>query len=283
NELEQKLYQIAAEASGEDPAKTWEALDHFANSVEKTAKDAVDNANARQALSDRAEALAEGLMAGGEGLDAKTMAEAMKTLSLMMQGAMKENEMLSGSLSTETQEAIKSGALNQEHLKDISKALKQNKSAMGNRLSKLAKSGAINPNALKGGATGKPRDNSRLADFLKENAQKMSVGESVNQWCENPGKGGVNRGRADAAMTWTDGTSEKDAKFKEKVLPPSSVSGLDDSQLAGLSATAPSVDNTGITTHGALNTAKSGGGSAYTQQILPRHKGVVKRYFERPR
>lgn len=83
-------------------------------------------------------------------------------------------------------------------------------------------------------------------------------------------------------MTWTDGTNEKDAKFKEKVLPPSAVAGLDDSQLVGLSASAPTADTSGVAAHGALNNAATGGGSAYTQTILPRHKGAVKRYFERP-
>jgi len=190
---------------------------------------------------------------------------------------MKENEMLKGSLSPETQEALKSGALKPEHLKDISKALSQNKSAMKQKLSKLAQSGMINPNSLKG-AQANARDNSGLAQFLKENAEKVSVEDAVEAWC----KGGVDRGRGDAAMTWTDGTSEKDAKFKEKVLPPAIVAGLNDSQMVGLSASAPTVDQGGIAAHGALNSAATGGGSAYTQTVLPRHKGAVKRYFERP-
>src|SRR5262249_49438778 len=36
--LEQKLDQLGLEASGEDPAKTWEALDHLNDAVEKPAK-----------------------------------------------------------------------------------------------------------------------------------------------------------------------------------------------------------------------------------------------------
>ena len=108
----------------------------------------------------------------------------------------------------------------------------------------------------------------------------MSVDEATLQWCA--GKGGVDRGRGDAAMTWTDGSSEKDARFKEKVLPPSSVAGLNDSQLVGLSASAPTADTSGVAAHGALNSAASGGGSAYTQTILPRHRGAVRRYFDRP-
>jgi hypothetical protein len=278
--LEQKLEDLSQEASGEDPAKTWEALDHLNDAVEKAAKEAAESANARQERLARAEALAEGLMAGADQLDSKTMTEAMRTLSEMTQDAMKENEALAGGLSPETRQAIKSGSLKPEHLKDISKALGQGKSSLNQKLSKLNQSGMINPKSLKGGAQANRRDNSGLAKFLKENAEKMSVEEATLQWCE--GKGGVDRGRGDAAMTWTDGSNEKDAKFKEKVLPPSSVAGLKDSQLVGLSASAPMVDTTGVAAHGALNNTASGGGSAYTQTILPRHRGAVKRYFDRP-
>jgi hypothetical protein len=278
--LEQKLDQLGREASGEDPAKTWEALDHLNDAVEKAAKEAAEAASARRERLDRAGALAEGLMAGGDQLDSKTMTEAMRTLGEMTREAVKENESLAGDLSPETLEAIKSGSLKAEHLKDLSKALSQNKSALNQKLSKLSKSGMINPNALKGGAQANRRDNSGLARFLKENAEKMSVDEATLQWCA--GKGGVDRGRGDAAMTWTDGSSEKDARFKEKVLPPSSIAGLNDSQLVGLSASAPTADTSGVAAHGALNSAASGGGSAYTQTILPRHRGAVRRYFDRP-
>jgi cell division protein FtsB len=279
--LEQKLDQLSQEASGEDPAKTWEALDHLNDAVEKAAKEAAETASARQERMARAEALSEGLMAGADQLDSKTMTEAMRTLNEMMRDAIKENETLAGDLSPETLEAIKSGSLKAEHLKDISKALGQGKSALNQKLSKLSQSGMINPNSLKGGAQANRRDNSGLARFLKENAEKMSVDEATLEWCA--GKGGVDRGRGDAAMTWTDGSSEKDAKFKEKVLPPSSVAGLNDSQLVGLSASAPTVDTSGVAAHGALNKTASGGGTAYTQTVLPRHRGAVKRYFDRPK
>src|SRR5882672_11490578 len=283
--LEQKLDQLSQEASGEEPAKTWEALDHLNDAVEKAAKEAAETANARQERLARAEALAEGLMAGADQLDSKTMTEAMRTLGKMTQDAIKENESLAGDLSPETLEAIKSGSLKAENLKDVSKALSQSKSALNQKLSKLSQSGQlgrINPNSLKGGAQVNRRDNSGLAQFLKENAEKISVEEATLQWCEGKGGSGAPaRGRGDAAMTWTDRSSEKGAKFKEKVLPPSSVAGLNDSQLVGLSASAPTVSTGGVAAHGALYNAASGGGSAYTQTILPRHRGAVKRYFDR--
>jgi hypothetical protein len=285
-ELKEKLDQLAAEASGEDPAKTWEALDHLTDSVEKAAKDAAANATAKQEQLAKAEALAEGLqagmMAGADQMDAKLMTEAMQALSTMMQGAMKENEALAGNLSPETQEALKNGALKPEQLKDVANALSQNRQKLSQQLSKLNQSGrnqngTINPNSLKGGAQAQKRSNSSLSEFLKENAQRMSVEEALAEW----GKGGVDRGRGDAPMTWTEGSDEKNAKFKEKALPPGSVAGLQDSQMVGLSAAAPEVQKGNLAAHGALNNAATGGGSAYTQTILPRHKGAVKRYFER--
>jgi hypothetical protein len=286
--LEQKLDQLGQEASGDDPAKTWEALDHLNDAVEKAAKEAAETADARQGRLARAEALAEGLMAGADQLDSKTMTEAMKTLDKMTQDAIKENRSLAGDLSPVTLEALKSGSLKAEHLKDISKALSQSKAALNQKLSKLAQSGQlgrINPNSLKGGAQANRRDNSGLAKFLKENAEKMSIDEATLQWCDgrgDRGSGEVARGPGAAAMTWTDGSSEKGARFKEKVLPPSSVAGLNDSRIVGLSASAPTASTNGAAAHGALNSSASGGGSAYTQTILPRHKGAVKRYFDRP-
>lgn len=294
-ELKEKLDQLSAEAAGEDPAKTWEALDHLANSVEKAAKDAVANAATKQEQMEKAEALAEGLMSGSDQFNAQTMTEAMQTLSTMMQGAMKENEALANQLSPETQEAIKNGSLKPEQLKEIANALNQSKQKLNQQLSKLNQSGLnrgnINPNSLKGGASAQKRDNSGLSKFLKDNAQKMSVADAVGKWTEGgkdgngngnaPGQGGVSRGRGDAPMNWTEGSDEANAKFKEKTLPPGSVAGLQDSQLVGLSASAPEIQKGNLAAHGALNSSATGGGSAYTQTVLPKHKGAVKKYFER--
>ncbi|MFN0087777.1 MAG: hypothetical protein ACKVX9_20465 [Blastocatellia bacterium] len=274
-ELKEKLEQLAAEASGEDPARSWEALDHLADGVERTARDAAESAAAARQRLERAEALAEGLMAGAGQLDAKTMTEAMQTLSAMTQAAMKEDRMLASDLSADAQAALKAGALQPGQLGEVAKALSKRRSANEEKLAKAGKAGAMQPGALKRGS----RDNSGLAQYLKENAPKQSIDEIVGAWCDKPG---VTRGRGDAAMTWSDGASEKDAKFREQVLPPGSIAGLEESQLSGMSAAAPTIDRTAIAAHGALGSAAAGGGSAHTQTILPRHKGAVKRYFERP-
>ena len=81
-------------------------------------------------------------------------------------------------------------------------------------------------------------------------------------------------------MSWTEGTTEEGAKFKEQTLPSNSLN-PEDSQMTGLSVSEPKVENAGPQTGGALTGSTTGNASANTQKILPRHKGAVKRYFER--
>ena len=84
-------------------------------------------------------------------------------------------------------------------------------------------------------------------------------------------------------MTWSEGTSADGAKFEAEVLPLSNIASLEDSEVIGLSTAAPTVETSGAAPQsGGLNGAAAGGGSAFNQTVLPRHKGAVKRYFERP-
>src|SRR5262245_11381044 len=227
--LAQKIDQLSQKAEGEDPIKTWEALDHFSDVIDRTAKEAAESISARQEKLTQAEALAEGLLTGQDQLGERLMTEAMQTLSSMMKNATEQNQMLDSSLSSEMQEAIKSGALKPEHLKGISGALARNKSALKQKLSKLSQAGMCDARSLKDGAMGNGRNNASLAQFLKEHAQRTSVKAAVEDWYA--GRGGVDRGRGDSAMTWTDGTSEKGARFNEKQWLPSAINELQDSQL----------------------------------------------------
>ncbi|MCI0528433.1 MAG: hypothetical protein L0Y56_13420, partial [Nitrospira sp.] len=173
--------------------------------------------------------------------------------------------------------------LSPEQLKEISELLGQTKGEIIGRLVELREVGLIDLKALKLAEKLGQYNSSELVAFLKENAENIPVSEILSLWVQGqPGKGGITRGRGDAAMTWSDGTSEEGTKFKEQVLPPGSVAALKDNQLIGLSAGTPSVEPVeGPSKSGALNGASAGGGSAFTQVILPRHRGAVKRYFER--
>jgi hypothetical protein len=279
--LEERLDAIKKDASGEDPVKTWEALDHLQDSVSDAAQEGAEKLAQTNENLAKAQALSEALAGAGSSMDPKLAAEAMKELSSLMESAMSDKEALEKALGSELSSSLKSGSLSSEQLKQLAKALGTRKGEIAKRLGKLREARLIDAEALKKCENAGKCDSAGLAEFLKDNAGEMSVEEAVKLWGA-PGRGGVDRGRGDAEMTWTDPSSEKGTKFKEEVLPPGGIAGLKDSQLAGRSIGAPSIDHKGSAGSGALSGANAGGGSAFTQTILPRHKGSVKRYFDRP-
>ena len=273
--LETKLESITAEAKGEDPVKTWEALDHLQDTALKTAEEAAEKIVQNNERLAEAQALSETLAEGGSGIDPKLMTEAMKELRAQMEAAAGGQEG-GPKLPNELLKDLKTGSLSRDQLKQLADALKQHKGEISKRLGKLRDAGLIDLKTLKQVEKAGQCDSAGLAEFLKENAGTMTVTEMMNSW----GRGGVDRGRGDAPMTWTDRSSERGAKFKEQVLP-SSLAGLKDSELIGRSTGAPGVEKSGPQQAGALKGAAAGGGSAFTQTVLPRHRGAVNRYFER--
>lgn len=178
-------------------------------------------------------------------------------------------------------EAAKKGSLSQKELEDLLKAIQGNKEKLGESMGKLANLRLIDAELLgeceNAGVCLNPDG---LLAFLKEN-EENGDGEIANL-VRAYGRGGVNRGRGDAPMTWTDGTSEDGADFKEEPLPPSLMAGVEDAQLVGVSRSTPEVDGADAAVQaGALEGAAAGGGAAQVQTVLPRHKGSVQRYFSR--
>lgn len=273
--LETKLESITADAHGEDPVKTWEALDHLQNSLSKTAQEAAEKIARNNERLAEAQSLSETLGEGGSGLDPKLMTEAIKELQAQMEAAA-GSQGGAPELPSDLLKDLKSGSLSKQQLKQLAHALKQHKGDISKRLGKLRDTGLIDLKTLKQCEKAGQNDSTGLAEFLKQNAGNMTVSQMMDSW----GRGGVDRGRGDAPMTWTDRSSERGAKFKEQVLP-SSLAGLKDSELIGRSTGAPGVEKNGAQRSGALNGAAAGGGSAYTQTVLPRHRGAVNRYFER--
>jgi len=271
--LEAKLESIKEETKADDPAKTWEALDHFQKSLEKTAEEAAEKMARNNERMGAAQALSETLSQGG--MDSKLMTEAMKELQSQVEAASGSQDG-APSLPDDVLKDLKSGSLSKEQLKQLANALKQQQGEMSKQLGKLRDSNLIDMKTLKQAEKAGKCDSSGLADFLKENEANMTVKEIMDEW----GRGRVDRGRGDAPMTCTDPSSERGAKFKEQVLP-SSMSSLKDSELIGRSTGAPGVEKSGASQTGALKSAEAGGGSAFTQTVLPRHRGAVNRYFER--
>ena len=275
--LEEKLAQLQAEASGEDPVKTWETLDHLADTLSQEAADAAQDALSETEHLTETETLSEGLINEGSEMEAGLLAESMATLSGLVQEAAQENALLAARLPDLKGDA---DSLTLEQLKEISAALRFIKGDIYDQLVKLHEVNLIDSETLKACEKLGQCNSEGLAAFLAENAESMSVALCIGGWCRS---GGINRGRGDAPMTWTDQTTEEGAKFKAEALPLSDIASLEDSELVGLSVAAPSVETSSLSPEsGGLSGATAGGGSSFNQTVLPRHKGAVKRYFERP-
>lgn len=277
--LEQKLAEVQAEASGEDPVKTWEALDHLTDLLSQESKEAAEDALAATERLTEAETLAESLINEGSDMDSGLLDESMMALSGLVQEAAKENALLESQL-PELEGDLSS--LSPEQLKAISDALRLSKGDIADKLANLNKVNLIELDTLKSCEKLGQCNSNGLAAFLAENSEKMSVSECVGVWCRNA-LGAINRGPGHVPMEWSDGSSAEGAKFKAEVLPLSNIASLEDSEVIGLSTAAPTVETSGAAPQsGGLNGAAAGGGSAFNQTVLPRHKGAVKRYFERP-
>jgi len=279
--LEEALKQLQHEAAGNDPGKTWEAMDHLEQSITKASAEAAEKSLRNAQKSAQAEELAAALDQAGDRMQASDLAAAMSQLAMNIGNAAEEDELLAETLSQELQEQLKNGTLDQEQLAELAKKLGECKQCNLSRIGKLASGRMIDPSRLSE-LNGKFQiDPDALAKLLCECKGSKEV-QACLLACNKPGRGGVTRGRGDAAMTWTDGSSRDEMQFKEKALPPGAIASLKDARLQGISKADPTSETPHpVNAGGALDAGNAGRGSARTQVVLPEHKRVVQRYFDR--
>lgn len=278
--LEQKLGQLKEKASGEDPAKTLEALDHVQDVVSRAAQEAAESAVQKTEQLARTGTLAEGLSEAAGAIEPRLQAEAMAELARLAEKAAAENKLSDKGLDAEALKACKSGSLNPEQLKKLAEALRGARKDLAGTLEKLSRAKLIDPETLAKCERAGRCNGKGMAKCLKEGG-KQAVCDILSE-CQRPGRGGVNEGPGAAELTWGTPSSEEGAKFKEETLPPAAVAALKESRLVGLGKAPPAPEKSGGPSQpGALGQAAPGAGSAHTQVILPRHRGAVERYFER--
>lgn len=264
------LEELKKEASGEDPAKAWEALDSIDEATAQAAKEAADEAVEQGQQLAKIDAMASALDSGA--VDPSQVAEGMKDLDNEVKAAAEENEALANANQG-------SPTLTKEELKQLAEAAKAGKEKLRNTLNKLRERGLIDENTLRqfeDASNFANRDD--LAKFLKKHSGKQKLSTAVAEFQQ--GKPGVERGRGDAPMFFGEKSDEK-GKFDEQTLPPAAAAALAQSQLVAVSAATPEAGEVTRSTGGALGTAKAGAGSAFTAEVLPRHRGTVQRFFER--
>jgi hypothetical protein len=278
--LEEKLKNLKDTASGENPAKTLEALDHLQDLANRAAQEAAEAGAQKTEKLAEAEALAEGLGKAAGEIDGKLRADALGELARLAEKAAAENKSLDSSLDPEALKNFKSGTLNPEQLKELAQALRDARKDILRTMQKLHKARLIDAETLAKCENCGKCNSDAMCNCLKKGNQSV---RAMCKECQRPGRGGLNEGPGAAELTWGDPSSDEGAKFKEEALPPAALGALKDSRLVGVGGKAPPMPAKGgaPSPSGALANAAAGAGSAHTEVVLPRHRAAVERYFER--
>ena len=267
-ELKRSLEQIQQGARGRDPEKTLESIDHLNAMLSKSASDAANDILQEVQAAANVQTAAETLAGAQSQGDAAAIGEAMKQLAQQVEHAAEEGALLqwdnAGTNGAELTEmmanALHDGSLTPEQMNELMRSLKQCQGCREGRMKRLSDAMLIDPEFLV---------------LCKKACNSACIGN-------RPGRGGLNRGRGDAEMTWKQQSELGDAQFKEKTLPAGAITSLKEAPLMGLSASDPTAkEPTESSTGGALTSARPGSGEARTQRLLPTYKRTVQQYFER--
>ena len=279
-ELQKQLAQLQNDASGFDPDKTWEALDHIKQADADAASQAMDEATAKTESLAKAETVAKAMQqAADDGMSPATASQAAQDLATMLDAAKLEDGIMNNKIPPELLAGLTGlNGLNQAQMQKLLQALASNKDALKSMAGDLANLKMIDAATLaKLQAADGDYDPAALADYL---AHCQGGDDELFSWLAHPGKGGPGGGGPGADMTWKDGSSEKNLKFQEHVLPPSAK--LSDAQIVGVSKAAPQLSGEDVSAQsGALDNAAASGGSAHAQVILPEQRQAVQNFFKR--
>ncbi len=271
-QLQESLKELENNATGEDPVKTWEAMDHI-----------------KQSILDKAMMSAENTVADVQKLEA--LAKIAKTLDeksgkcdpTEFNGAMQElNEALKKLLKDDPElrkmlEKACSGKMSKEALKKLAQACKMNSKKLKEMLNRLQKSGMIKncncPNF----------SNEDLMKFLKQNCTSSEGKQIMGMMpmsIPKPGEGGVERGPGTAPLITHKRDMTFNGKFKDTILTSNDMD-ITKSQLIGTSAGAPKAGEIRKTSPGQLQSGKIKAGDDTAFTIHPRHRRSVREYFKR--
>lgn len=278
--LAEKVKELREHASGKDPARTLEALDHLKKLAGESAREAAEECMRCNEQFGEAQALAEVLRRNADLLDSKTTMEALAELAgLLDRNGIDPKQLLNGlELDPELMKGLRQQKLDPEQLKKLVQALRGNTAELGRRMEKLQMAGLIDAETLARCRCAGECDFEGLRAFLRDKSGQVSL-DDLKSRCKN---GSDSRGPGAAPMTWGKPGSEDGFKFKEEMLPPGAIDALKSTPILEVPGAGGILKRSGETaSSGALHGAAAGSGSANSQVILPRHRASVERYFER--
>ena len=250
--LDDEIERIRRGAAQKVDAGSWEAADSLR---EKLAADVAEKQHALAWAQDsfaRYAAAAQRADGGGTSAEAQA-AELSRSLQKLEQSGL-----LAGA-PEKLRQLLKSGKLPTDaaSLRELSASFSKYMAETNGRFGNVAKLGK---------------------EFGRFDPAEFPLPEGEGATGDEPGNGGIDRGRADAPLTWGKETSPLD-RFKAKALPPGAARSADDwAPLAELPG-APQVDaQTSIGAAG-RQYAPAAGQAAWRRGLAPRHQSAVKKYF----
>ena len=266
-ELQRQLEKIAEDADGNDPEKTWEALDHLAQKLDDkimaTEEETVATMQKLALLEKATET-----MAGATDVDSENYAMAMKGLEQMMKELAELDPKLKTLLS-------KNGKLDQAALEQLMKKYGLTREQLQKLLKKLSQCKSGN---FKNCKNARYATLEELKNFIESNCSNPEAECLLLYLCNNAG--GVNRGPGDAPMTWRKRELKFPHSFKDQQLPDSQLLDFKNSIVTGRSRGAPEKSPEGKSATSNLNKAKIKSQNSAGFVIQPRHRKSVKQYFK---
>ena len=254
--LEEEIERIRRAAQERVDASSWEAADALREKV------AAGLSEKRDAVKWAEESLARYAAAAQTGAnpDATSQAHAAELMKALEKLA--QSGLLAGA-PADLKELLKGGKLpaDAEALRQLTASLSEYLGKTDGRFAGLAK-------------LGKEFGRFDPSEFPVESEGSGPDGDGI------PGRGGINRGRGDAPLTWGKESSPFD-RFKAQALPPGAPRSPDDWAPIVVLPGAPQESAKLSARSAARRYAGAAGQSAWRRTLAPRHQSAVKKYFEK--
>ncbi len=291
--MQEKLAALMKEATNEDPAKTYEALDHLEEMLAKVTGKALEKALEQNRKMVEAGTLAEGLLAdpASASFDSRlgALQEHLQDLAEPGSGAVRPPGFDDPDMVTPLD-----GDVTPERIRQLLERIASQQIQLDAKLIKLGKVGLIDKKtfeALKkkadpGAANPGSTPDAGLIVFDEDNPGGGPASEAILIDLPGadgpPGSGGIDRGGGPAPLKFTGQTKEGGITFKDEALPPVKLPALEHSQTIGVGMSAPAVETTFAPVGGAgYADSPAGQAAAYAHRILPQHQPAVRRFFQR--
>jgi hypothetical protein len=162
------LAELHEHASGNDPARTLEGLDHLRNQTQEAARQAAEQSKQRSQHLAEAQTLAEALLRNADLINPQLIKEVLAEMESLLN---------KDGLPPEVMQALRHYKLDPDTLKMLAGTLRGDMGNLARRLEKLQKAGLIDAETLARCRNPGECDLEGLRTFLRDNKGKVSLAD----------------------------------------------------------------------------------------------------------